>query len=163
VPNITVTENLGPLVGVDVAFLNGLNLSFRFNKSRMLSLSLVDYQISETNSTEFIFGGGHRIKGLNLPFSLFGVDRLENDLNIRMDIGYRDDITSNNYLATNDKIPTRGQKVITISPSIDYIINDKLQLRLFFDRRQTIPVLSTSFPITNTRAGLTLRFLFAPQ
>jgi cell surface protein SprA len=163
VPNITITENLSPLLGVDIAFKSGLSLSVQFNKSRMLSLSLVDYQVSETKSTEIVVGGGTRIKGLNLPFVVFGVHRLKNDINIRVDLGYRNDITNNSYLAQNIVVPTRGQKVITISPSIDYIINDNLQIRLFYDRRQTIPALSTSYPITTTNAGITLRFLFAPQ
>lgn len=163
VPNITITENLGPLLGIDAAFKNGVNVSIKFNKTRMLSLSLVDYQVSETKSTELVLGGGARIKGMNLPFTVFGTRRLKNDININMSVGYRDDITSNSYLAQNTNIPTRGQKVITISPTIDYIVNDNLQLRFFYDRRQSIPVMSTSFPITTTRAGVTLRFLFAPQ
>jgi cell surface protein SprA len=163
VPNITISENLGPLLGVDAAFKNGVNLSIKFNKTRMLSLSLVDYQVSETKSTELVLGGGARIKGLNLPFTVFGTRRLKNDININMSVGYRDDITTNSYLAQNTNIPTRGQKVITISPTIDYIVNDNLQLRFFYDRRQSIPVMSTSYPITTTRAGVTLRFLFAPQ
>lgn len=163
VPNITISENLGPLLGIDAAFKNGVNVGIKFNKTRMLSLSLVDYQVSETKSTELVLTGGARIKGLNLPFTVFGTRRLKNDLNINVSVGYRDDITSNSYLAQNTNIPTRGQKVITISPTIDYIVNDNLQLRFFYDRRQSIPVMSTSFPITTTRAGVTLRFLFAPQ
>lgn len=163
VPNITITETLGPLLGVDAAFKNGVNMSIKFNKTRMLSLSLVDYQVSETKSMEIVVGGGARIKGMTLPFTVFGTRRLKNDININMSVGYRDDITSNSYLAQNTNIPTRGQKVITISPTVDYIVNDNLQLRFYYDRRQSIPVMSTSYPITTTRAGVTLRFLFAPQ
>jgi cell surface protein SprA len=163
VPNITISESLGPLLGIEAAFKSGLSLSIKFNKTRMLSLSLVDYQVSETKTMELVVGGGTRIKGMNLPFTVFGTRRLKNDINIRVDLGYRDDITSNSYLAQNTNIPTRGQKVITISPSVDYIVNDNLQLRFFYDRRQSIPVMSTSFPITTTKAGVTLRFLFAPQ
>lgn len=163
VPNITISESLGPLVGIEAALKNGVNFSIKFNKTRMLSLSLVDFQVSETKSTEVAIGGGARIKGLTLPFTVFGTRRLKNDININMTLGYRDDLTANNYLAQNENIPTRGQKVITISPTIDYIVNDNLQLRFYFDRRQSIPVMSTSYPITTTRGGVTLRFLFAPQ
>src|SRR5690606_33566476 len=85
VPNITITESFGPLLGLDIAFKNGLNISIKFNKSRMLSLSLIDYQVSETKSSEIIIGGGHRIPGLQLPFSIFGLERLKNDINIRVD------------------------------------------------------------------------------
>lgn len=162
VPNITISENFGPLIGFDAKFISGLDLSFKFNKSRMLSLSLVDFQVSEQKSSEVIFGGGYRLKGLRFPVPIFGITELKNDINFRMDLGFRNDITNNSYLAQNAVIPTRGQKVITISPSIDYIINQSLQIKFFYDRTQTIPALSTSFPITNTRAGLTLRFLFAP-
>src|SRR5690606_20745024 len=130
--------------------------------SRMLSLSLVDFQVSETKSTEVIIGGGHRIQGLHLPFSIFGIENLENDINIRMDLGFRNDITTNSYLADQTVVATRGQQVLTIAPSVDYVINDNLQVRLVFDRRQSIPALTTSYPINTTRAGITLRFLFAP-
>src|SRR5690606_30263964 len=41
VPNVTISENLSPILGMDIAFHSGLNLSVQFNKSRMLSLSLV--------------------------------------------------------------------------------------------------------------------------
>ena len=163
VPNVTISENFGPLVGFDAKFLSGLDLSFKFNKTRMLSLSLLDFQVSEQKSSEVIFGGGYRLKGLRLPIDIFGVTELKNDINFRVDLGYRNDLTTNSYLAENRVIPTRGQKVITIAPSIDYIINESLQIKFFYERRQTIPALSTSYPITNTRAGLVLRFLFAPQ
>lgn len=163
VPNLTITEQFGPLLGVDVAFRNSLTIRIQFNKSRTLSMSMLDYQVSETKSTEVVFGGGYRLNGLTLPFTVFGTNRLKNDINIRMDLGYRSDLTTNSYLAQNVNIATRGQNVLTISPSIDYIINDNLQLRVFYDRRQTIPAISTSYPITTTRAGITLRFLFTEQ
>jgi hypothetical protein len=34
---------------------------------------------------------------------------------------------------------------------------------LYYDRRQIIPAISTSYPITTTRAGLKLIYLFAEQ
>ena len=90
-----------------------------------------------------MIGAGYRIRGLILPFEVFGVRKLKNDVNIKADVGLRDDISSNNYLAQNLNVVTRGQKVITISPSIDYIVSDKLTLRFYYDRRQTIPYIST--------------------
>lgn len=161
VPNITISEQFSPLIGFDAALRNNLTARFEFRKSRTVSLSLIDYQVSETKSTEFVIGGGYRIKGLILPFKVFGVTRLKNDLNIKLDLGLRDDKTSNSYLAQNIDITTRGQKVVTISPSIDYIVSDKLTLRLFYDRRQSIPYISSAYPTTTTKAGITLRFIFA--
>lgn len=161
VPNITISEQFGPMLGFDAAFKNNLTTKFEFRKSRTVSLSLIDYQVSETHSTEYVFGLGYRVRGLRLPFSILGVRVLKNDLNIKVDVGVRDDKTANNYLAQNIDVTTRGQKVITISPSIDYIVSDRLTLRFFYDRRQSIPYVSSSYPITTTRGGLTLRFIFA--
>ncbi len=161
VPNVTMTEQLNPLFGVDASFKNNLTARFDYRRSRAVTLSLVDYQVSETHSIEYVFGLGYRVRGLNLPFEIFGVRKLENDLNLKVDVGIRDDSTSNHYLAQNIAVVTRGQKVITISPSVDYIVSDRLTLRFFYDRRRTIPHTTSSFPMSTTRAGITLRFIFA--
>ena len=161
VPSVTISEQLNPFIGIDAAFTNNLTTRFEFRKSRTVSLSMIDYQVAETRSTEYVVGLGYRIRGLKLPFSVFGITRLKNDLNMKVDVGLRDDKSTNHYLALNQEIVTRGARVITISPSIDYIVSEKLTLRLFYDRRQSIPYVSNSFPITTTRAGLTLRFIFA--
>lgn len=161
VPNITISEQLNPLIGFDASFVNNMTTTFEFRKTRTVSLSLIDYQVSETNSTEYVVGLGYRIRGLTLPFEVFGVKTLKNDLNVQVDVSVRDDKTSNNYLAQNLQVVTRGQKVITISPSVNYIVSDKLTLRLFFDRRRSIPYITSSYPITTTRAGITFRFIFA--
>ncbi len=160
VPNITISEQLGPLLGVDMSFKNNLSARMEFRKSRTVSLSMIDYQVAERSSTEYVFGLGYRARGVRLPFPILGVRRLKNDLNIKVDVSYRDDLASNTYMSQNVRQFTGGQKVIGISPTIDYIISDQLTLRFFYDRRQSIPYVSSSYPITTTRAGITLRFIF---
>ncbi len=161
VPNLTMSEQLSPLLGFDMSFKNNLTGTLKFNKSRTVSLNLLDYQVSETKSTEYQVGLGYRVKGLKLPFAILGVRKLKNDLTFKVDVSLRDDRTTNNYLSQNIGITSRGQKVIGISPTIDYIVNDQLTLRMFYDRRQSIPYVSSSYPITTTRAGIMLRFTFA--
>lgn len=161
VPNVTITQAFNPLIGFDAAFKNNLTAKFEIRKSKMESLSLIDYQVGENASTEYVIGGGFRKKGVRLPFPILGVRRLKNELIFKMDIGLRDDKSSNTFLANNVSVTSRGQKVIRISPTVDYSVNDKLTLHFFFDRQQTIPYVSNAFPTTTTRAGLTLRFIFA--
>ncbi len=163
VPNLTMTEQFAPLIGFDMTFTNSLNCRVEFRKTRSLSLSLIDYQLTELRSTEIVIGGGYRMRGFPLPFRIGkdGGKKLENDMNFRLDLSYRDDKTVNNRLDADLVIPTSGQKVIGIAPSIDYVVNNRLNLRFFYDRRQTIPVISTAYPITNTRGGITLRFMLA--
>lgn len=161
VPNVTLTQAFNPLIGFDAAFKNNLTAKFEVRKSKAQSLSMIDYQVGENTSTEYVIGGGFRKKGVRLPFPLFGVRKLKNELIFKMDIGIRDDRTTNTFLANNVSVTSRGQKVIRISPTVNYAVNDLLTLLFFFDRQQTIPYVSNAFPATTTRAGVTLRFIFA--
>jgi cell surface protein SprA len=162
VPNITITEQFSPLIGADMTFTNNISLKIAYRKSRTLSLSLVDYQVTEMRSSEIDIGGGFRIRNVTIP-GLVGKNgkKISNDLNFMIDLGFRNDITVNNQLDANLAIPTSGQKVIRIAPSIDYVVNNRLNLHFFYDKQQTIPAISTSYPISNTQAGVTLRFILA--
>jgi len=163
VPNITIQEQFAPLLGIDITTTSQLNTRFEYKKSRQLSLSLIDYQLSEVNSTEWTFGGSWRKRGFTLPFRLPGMKnkKLQNDVSFRLDLSMRDDATSNSRLDQNTATPTNGQKVITIQPSIDYVLNNRVNLKFFFDQRRVKPYLSSSPPIINTRAGLQLRISLA--
>jgi cell surface protein SprA len=138
-------------------------VNFKYSKSRQLSLSLIDYQLSESRSTEWVFGAGFRKKGVRLPFKLPGSKgkTLQNDLNMRLDISMRDVSTSNSRLDQANAYGTGGQKEITIQPSIDYVLNNRINIKFFFDQRKVIPYISTSAPMTNTRAGINIRVSLA--
>lgn len=158
VPNITIQEQFSPILGIDVTTVSQITGSFSYKKSRQLSLSLVDYQLSEVNSTEWTFGASWRKRGLNwfkVPFTKG--KKLDNDIQFRFDFGVRDDATSNSRLDQDNAFSTGGQKVITIQPSIDYVLNNRVNVKLFFDQRKVIPYISTSAPVTNTRAGIQIR------
>jgi cell surface protein SprA len=160
VPNITITENFGPVVGIDATLQNSLNFKFEYKKSRTLSMSLIDFQLSETNSSEFTIGAGMRLKNVTIPTQYFNLHNQKSDVNMKFDFSIRDDLTSINRLDDRTSIPTRGQRVISISPSIDYLINKSFTVRFLYDRRRSIPRVSTAFPITTTRGGIMFRFLF---
>lgn len=163
VPNITIQESFSPLLGIDITTVSQLTASFQYKKSRQLSLSLVDYQLSEVNSTEWTFGGALRRRGFNLPFKVPGTKKkkLDNDVNFRLDLSVRDDATSNSRLDQENAFTTGGQRVVSIQPSIDYVLNNRVNIKFFFDQRKVVPYISTSAPITNTRAGIQLRISLA--
>lgn len=163
IPQVVITEQLSPLIGVDVTWKNNMTTKFDFKKTRNLAMSVVDYQVSESRSTEATFSFGYRLKGLVIPFKIKGKKKkLENELNFKFDFSYRDAVTFSQRLDQQVSEPTRGMKTIRVSPSIDYVINNKLKVKLFFDRNRSIPATSASFPITNTRAGVTISFSLAP-
>jgi cell surface protein SprA len=165
VPNITIQEAFEPLIGVDVTTTSQASFRFEYKKSRQLSLSLVNYQLSEVRSTGWSFGATYRKKGVNLPFKLPFTKgkKLSNDLNLSLDLSIRDDTQSNSQLDQSATYSTGGQKVITIQPNIDYVMSNRVRLKLYFDQIRTIPYISTSAPITNTRAGMQISISLAPK
>ena len=165
VPNITIQEQFAPLIGLDMSFTNQLTAKFEYAKSRQLSLSLIDYQLSEVRSTEFTIGAGFRKKGLKLPFKLpftkADTKKLDNEINFRFDFKMRDNVTSNSRLDQQNSTPTSGSKEITLSPTIDYYLSNRVNVKLYFDQRRVTPYVSSSAPTVNTRAGLQVRISLA--
>jgi cell surface protein SprA len=159
IPNITIAERMEPLVGLNLTTLTQWSLRFEYKKSRMLALSLVDYQLSENNSTEWIVGTSYRKRGLKLPFNLPGLNnnKLSNDLTFRIDVSLRDVFNSNSRLDQTNAYGTGGQRELTLQPSIDYVLNSKINLKFYFDQRKATPYISSSPPMTNTRAGVNIR------
>jgi len=178
VPNITITEQFAPLLDIDMQFVNMLQAKVGYSRSRQLSLSLVDYQLSETHSTDFAIGLGYRKRNVGLPFGWrvpgngktppngapgsINAQKGSNDLTLRLDIDIRDDAMSSSYLDQGAALPTGGQKVIRIDPSIDYVLNNRIQLKLYFDQQRTTPKISTTPPIVTTKGGLQIRIALAP-
>ncbi len=161
-PSIVLNEQLSPLIGVDMTFKNNITAKFDYKKSRTLTMNFADYQMVEMKSEQFTIGAGYKIRGLKLPIKIKGRKiRLDNDLSFRFDFSYRDNITVNHRIDESQPQITQGAKTIAIQPSIDYIISKRLSIRLFFDQTRTIPKISTGFPTTNTKGGITLRFSLA--
>jgi hypothetical protein len=165
VPNITIQEQFAPLIGFDVSFVNQLNAKFEYVKQRQLSMSLIDFQLSEVRSTEYTIGAGYRKRGLKLPFkvpfSKSDSKKLDNEINFRFDLKVRDNVTSNSRLDQQSAFATNGSKEITLTPTVDYYISNRVNLKFYFDQRKVIPYISSAAPTTNTRAGLQIRISLA--
>jgi cell surface protein SprA len=169
VPNITIEEQFAPLMGIDFSLTNQLAVRFEYIKSRTLSLSLIDYQLSEMRSSGINLNASWRIRGFSLPFNinLFNKSsdttskRAESDVKFTIDFSVTDNITSNSRLDQANAFATQGQKVITINPSIDYVLSNRIQLKFYFDQQRTIPYISSSAPMVTTRAGVQVNISLA--
>jgi cell surface protein SprA len=166
VPNITIQEQFAPLFGIDMTFTNQLSLKFNYMKQRQLSMSLIDYQLSEVRSNEITFGAGFRKRGLTLPFkvpfSKKDTKKLDNEINFNLDFSIRNNVSSNSILDQNSAFATNGSKEITISPTLDYYISNRINVKLYFDQRRVNPYVSSSAPTIDTRAGVQVRISLAP-
>ena len=114
-----------------MTFTNQLSTRIEFKKSRILSLSLIDYQLAENRSTEFtvgLTGARKACRFLRMVQDVRKGMKLDNDVTFRFDFSLRDDATANSKLDQGTSFGTAGQKVIRIAPSIDYILNNRVSL-----------------------------------
>ncbi len=161
---ISISERFGPLFGMDVtipvgAGSNSITTTLKYNKDRTLNFALGNRQLNEQMGEEFVFGVGYRTTKLVIPFLIGGRKRqLNNDINFRFDFTIRQNQTKIRNLDRESNDPVLGQTIYSIKPTIDYMINEKLMLRLFYDRRQTNPYTSNSFPTVITSGGFSIRY-----
>lgn len=160
--SITISEQFSPLVSLDVNFKNSLTAKFEVKTSRTLALNFSNNQLTEVTSEEYIVGAGYTFK--NVPFPIkFGKSskRIKSDMNLRLDFSMRDSRTMIRKLEEDLNQATSGQKLISIKVNADYVINQRFNIRLFYDAAINTPVVSSSFPTQNHAAGLSLRFTLA--
>ena len=157
IKQFSIVEKWGPFFGIDVTFIKNVTASFKYNRDRTLNFSMANLQLTEQNGSEFVFGAGYRTTKLVLPFNIGGRKRiLNNDINFRLDISIRDQITKVRKLdlLTND--PVSGQNVFTLKPNIDYMINAKLKLKIFYQRTSTTPYTSNQYQTIIQSGGFSI-------
>ncbi|MGM0529807.1 MAG: cell surface protein SprA, partial [Bacteroidota bacterium] len=158
-----INEQFNPLINFDVTWKNNLNTSFQISKSRRVSLSFSNNQVTETLSDQYSFSVGYRFENFNLILD-FGDQReaFQNDLNIKGNVKLRDNLTILRKLDEDvDDMPTAGQRNVVIGFSSDYALSNRFNVRLFFDRNVNEPKISRSYPTSNTNFGFSLRFTLA--
>jgi len=90
------------------------------------------------------------------------VFKLDNDVTFRLDYSLRDDATSNSKLDQSTAFGTGGQKVVRIAPSIDYVVNKRVNIKFYYEQNKIEPKIATTAPVTNTRAGVQIRISLTP-
>lgn len=155
VSTVSINEQFNPLIGVNLIWQNNLTTNFSINRRRDVSLSLVNAQLSETSGNEIIVGAGYRFG--NLPIFTKN-KRLDNDVNLQCDFSIRRNNTVIRRISESVDQLTAGQEVMSVKVSADYTFNNRLNLRLFYDRVVNTPYVSLSFPTTNTNFGVAVRY-----
>ena len=155
-------EQFAPLVGADVTMRNNMQFRAQYNRDRMFMLGLVNHTLTEDVGKEYIFGFGYILKDLKLKMNFKGKERtIKSDLNVRGDFSLRDSQTRITNILQNDSQVTGGQRMMSIKLSADYNMSQNFSLRFFYDQLLTKYKISTAFPLSTVRAGLTATFTFA--
>ena len=130
-------------------------------KDRLLSLSFDNNLMTEIQGNEYIVGLGYRIKDVTIKSKLAGPKKkIVSDLNMKADVSVRDNKTIIRYLDLDNNQITNGQTIWGLKYNADYAFSKNLTGIFYFDYTFSEYAISTAFPQTTIRSGLTLRYNF---
>jgi cell surface protein SprA len=162
IANVNLVEQFNPLVRVDFELKNSFKFLAEMKKDRSLSMSFDNNLLTEVQGHEYIIGLGYRFKDVifssKLADSPTGI--IKSDINMKVDFSYRNNKTIVRYLDYNNNQLGGGQNIWSAKLTADYSFSKNLTAIFYYDHSFSKAVISTSFPLTNIRAGFTIRYNF---
>jgi cell surface protein SprA len=154
---VSIAEQFSPLIGIDTRLKNNLTLSFEYAKSRLLGLSLANSQLAQLSEDNLILGLGYRTTQFRFPFGLFKQLKMNNNMDFKVDVAVRDHKTVIYRADVPEAEVAAGAKNITFRPSVDYILNQRFNARVFYDSNLTEPYTSQMFNTSYSNFGFSIR------
>ena len=154
---VNISEQFAPLIGVDARLKNNFTTNFEINKTRIMALSLANSQLAQLSENNLVFGLGYRTTKFRFPFGLFKQLKMDNNMDFKLDISVRDNKTVIYRADIVEAEVSSGAKNITLRPSVDYVLNQRFNVRLFYDSNITKPYTSQSFNTSFSNFGFSLR------
>jgi cell surface protein SprA len=162
VGNINLVEQFSPLIRIDFELKNSFQFLAELKRDRALSMSFDNNLLTEVKGNEYVVRLGYRFKDVIFRSQLVtdpsGI--IKGDINLKMDFSYRKNKTILRYLDYENNQVGGGQDVWSAKLTADYSFSRNLTAILFYDHQFSQAVISTAFPLTNIRAGITLRYNF---
>jgi cell surface protein SprA len=161
ISQVLISEQFSPLIGINVRTKSRLTARAEYKTKRDLALNISNAQVTELNSKDITCEIGFTKNNMKLPFKSQGrTIVLKNDVTFRMNISISDNKTIQRKVDDLSTI-TNGNINFQLRPSIDYVVNQKLSVRGYFDRTITEPLVTNSYPRSTTRFGIQVRFSLA--
>jgi cell surface protein SprA len=162
VSNVNLTEQFNPLIRIDFEMKNSFKVLAEIRKDRSLNMSFDNNLLTEVKGNEYILGLGYRIKDVIINSSLADnpTNTIKSDINIKADFALRKNETIVRYLDYDNNQLGGGQNIWSIKFTADYAFSKNLTAIFYYDHSFSKAVISTSYPLTNIRAGFTLRYNF---
>ncbi|WP_246010515.1 T9SS outer membrane translocon Sov/SprA [Hymenobacter perfusus] len=170
---VSIAERLAPLLGVNFQTTGKLTGRLEYRIDRTIGLNTTNAQVTELHRTDMVIGVGFVTNRLKLPFRVGGEQRiLRNEINVRLDMSISDNYAVQRAIldvvdplngSTGSKgrassIVTSGTRQIQLRPTVDYVLNQRLNLQFFFTQNITEPRVENAFRNTATEGGIQLRY-----
>jgi len=163
ITSVSINEQFNPLLDFNMQWKNSLTTRIEFKKRRDISLSLVNNMITEVGSKEIVLGAGYRFKDIEFSFITSSKNKkIKSDINLRADFSIRENKTILRKIVENYNLISAGQRIISISISADYALNERFTIRAFFEKMINNPFVSMQYPTSNTNGGISVKFSLIP-
>lgn len=160
ISSVSINESFAPFLSLDMAMKNSFTGKVEYRRQRNLTLNLTSYQLVESTNDEWVVGLGYVVKDFDIVLKLKNKSKtVKNDLTTRVDFSFKDIKTIIRKIDSDDVQPTTGTKSLTIKLTADYVFSSKLNFRLFYDYQMSKPVISTSYPISTSNVGFSIKFM----
>jgi cell surface protein SprA len=161
IPNVMISETFAPLIGINIRTKNKLTARFDYKTKRDVSLTISNAQITELINKDWSFELGYTKNNLRLPFRDQGrVLTLKNDVTFKLNVSLNDTQTIQRAINDVNRV-VNGNLNLQLRPNISYVVNQKLNVQIYFDRNVNNPRVSNSYPRTTTRFGTKIMFNLA--
>ena len=164
--SVSLIEEFRPLISADITWVNNFNSKIEINRSRSITLGFSNNQIIDLSDKEIIIGLGYRFEKLPIIIKTGkgNQQKFESDLNLRGDLSIMDMLTIIRKIDDQNSSGqiTAGQKAFSLKLSADYALNERFNLKLFYDHGISSPRISTAFRTSNIKFGISVRFTLIP-
>lgn len=161
---VNIMESFEPLIGLQMKMNNSLNLNVQYKRSRNLSLSFTNNQLTEITNNVFTMGVGYTIKDLRFKIKSKGAGSarlIQSDLILKLDIGVNENKTVLRAIDTDLNQISAGMQKISTKFNADYQLSKSLKVSLFYDRIFNNPFLPSQYVNANSFGGFALQYSLA--
>jgi cell surface protein SprA len=163
---VTITEKFSPFLQFNITWPWNVSTKAEYNKSRILNLSLNNNQLIENYSNEWVIGVGYRFDKMDMILGKSDSQKkISSDLNLSADLSFRESFSIIRKIqkesAQMTAQMTAGQKITTLKLTADYVLSDRFNVQLYYDKTINNPYISSSYPTYNTNIGVSFRFSLA--
>ena len=151
--SVSIAEQFSPLIGISATFVNNMTASFSSNKSRTITLSVNNNQITENYSNDWTASLGYRFDNLKLFAGKHSKDGFNNTLNLTFTLSLRDQYTLLRRIEEMSSELASGSKNTQVKFAADYAFTSKFNVQFYYDQSLAKPYISSSYPTNNINVG----------
>jgi cell surface protein SprA len=159
---VMINESFQPLIGINARTKSKLTFRFEYKTKRDISLNVSNAQVTEANGKDWSFEMGFTKNNMRLPIKDQGrIITLKNNVTFLLNISMSNTQTIQRKIA-EDNVITNGNINFQFRPNVSYVVNQKLTVQMYADHNTNEPLVTNSFPRSNTRVGFKVLFNLAP-